>query len=58
LLICEADVLRQRAIQILPATIYQEFLEDMNDLLDTRTGVATQLKVLERISWAYAKWLR
>ena len=58
LLLCEVHVLRQRAAAVLPGEIHQEFLEDVNDLLDIRYGVQRQIKVLERIQWAYAKWLR
>jgi len=58
LLLCEVHVLRQRAATVLPGDIHREFLEDLNDLLDIRYGVQRQIKVVERIQWAYAKWLR
>ena len=58
LLLCEVHVLRQIAQRILPGEINREFLEEVNDLVDIRTGVERQLKVVERIRWAYAKWLR
>ena len=58
LLLCEVHVLRQRAAAVLPGEIHREFLEDVNDLLDIRFGVQRQMKVLERLQWAYAKWLR
>ena len=58
LLLCEVHVLRQRAAAVLPGEIHREFLEDVNDLLDIRYGVQRQIKVVERIQWAYAKWLR
>ncbi|KAF7508790.1 hypothetical protein GJ744_008667 [Endocarpon pusillum] len=58
LLLCEVHVLRQRAAAVLPSDIHREFLEDLSDLLDIRYGVQRQMKVVERIQWAYAKWLR
>ena len=58
LLLCEGHVLRQRAAQVLPGNVQREFLEDFNDLMDIRIGVQRQIKVLERIQWAYSKWLR
>ncbi|KAK2760384.1 Nuclear control of ATPase protein 2 [Arachnomyces sp. PD_36] len=58
LLICEVHVLRQRAVRVLPGVVYHEFQEDINDLMDIRTGVEKQLRVVERIRWAYGKWLR
>ncbi|TKA65327.1 hypothetical protein B0A49_07261 [Cryomyces minteri] len=56
LLLCEVHVLRQTAEQVLPAQLYREFLEEVQDLVDIRTGVQRQLKVVERMRWAYAKW--
>ena len=58
LLICEVHVLRQRAVSILPGRVQREFLEDVGDLLDIRQGIAKQMKVVERIHWAYSKWLK
>ncbi|KAI9872428.1 MAG: Nuclear control of ATPase protein 2 [Pleopsidium flavum] len=58
LLLCEVHVLRQVGQRILPGDINREFLEEVNDLVDIRTGVERQLRVVERIRWAYAKWLR
>ncbi|KAK2774196.1 Nuclear control of ATPase protein 2 [Emmonsiellopsis sp. PD_33] len=58
LLICETDVLCQKALDILPGTIYHEFKEDINELLNVRVGVTRQLRILERVRWAYAKWTR
>ena len=57
LLLCEIHVLRQNAHQILPNEIYREFLEEIHDLVDIRTGVQRQLRVVERIRWAYSRWL-
>jgi nuclear control of ATPase protein 2 len=58
LLLCEVHLLRQRAVTVLPGNILREFLEDINDLLDIRIGIERQIKVVERIQWAYGKWLR
>lgn len=57
LLLCEVHVLRQKALQVLPGEINHEFLEEVGDLVDIRTGVVRQQKVVERIRWAYSKWL-
>lgn len=58
LLLCEVHVLRQAAEQVLPGQINVEFLEELNDLMDLRTGVERQMRVVDRIRWAYSKWLR
>ncbi|PGH29730.1 hypothetical protein GX50_07513 [[Emmonsia] crescens] len=58
LLICETDILSQRAQNLLPGATYHEFREDIHELLNVRVGVARQLRVLERLRWAYAKWTR
>ena len=58
LLLCEVHVLRQRAQKILPGEINNEFLEEVSDLVDLRTGIERQIRVVERIRWAYAKWLQ
>ena len=57
LLLCEIHLLRQKALQTLPREIYAEFLEDLGDLADLRTGIQRQLRVADRIRWAYDKWL-
>ena len=58
LLLCEVHVLRTRAKNLFPGEIEREFLEDVSDLCDINSGIQTQLKVLERIRWGYAKWLK
>ena len=58
LLLCEVHVLRQRAREVLPGEINAEFLEDIKDLVDLRTGVERQIRVVDRIRWAYFKWLQ
>lgn len=57
LLLCEIHILRHAAQKILPSEINAEFLEDLDDLVDLRTGVERQLRVVDRIRWAYAHWL-
>ena len=58
MLLCEVHVLRERAQRIIPGEIYNEFLEDVNDLSDLRTGLERQIQAAERIRWAYVKWVR
>lgn len=58
MLLCEAHILRQRARSVLPGEIYNELLEEVNDIVDLRTGVERQTRVVERIRWAYSKWLQ
>ena len=58
MLLCEVQILRQRAQRILPGEIYNEFLEDIRDLIDLRTGIDRQLHIVKRIRWAYARWLQ
>lgn len=57
MLLCEVHLLRQKAQRILSGEIYNEFLEEVNDLVDLRTGIEGQTRVVERIRWAYSKWL-
>lgn len=57
LLLCEIHILRRTAQRILPSEINAELLEDLNDLVDLRTGIERQLRVVDRIRWAYARWL-
>ena len=57
LLLCEAHILRQRAARVLPIEITAEFVEEIHDLVELRTGVERQFRVVERIRWAYAKYL-
>jgi nuclear-control-of-ATPase protein 2 len=58
LLLCEVHVLRKCAHRLFPGEIEREFLEDVGDLCNINSGIQAQLKVLERIRWGYAKWLR
>lgn len=57
LLLCELHILRSIAKKLFPGEIEREFLEDVNELGNISIGVERQLKALERIRWAYGKWL-
>lgn len=57
MLLCEVHVLRQKAARILPRSAYNDFLEEIHELIELRTGVDRQLRIVERIRWAYAKYL-
>ncbi|KAI0447435.1 ATP synthase regulation protein NCA2 [Xylaria telfairii] len=57
LLIAEVHVLRRLAPKIIPADIEKDFLEDLDDVANLR-GVQYQQRALDRIRWAYAKWLK
>ncbi|KAF7846393.1 hypothetical protein BT93_L4469 [Corymbia citriodora subsp. variegata] len=56
LLLCEVHVLRQRTASLVPGRLQREFLEDIQDLLNIR-HVEHKVNVLNRIQWAYGKWL-
>ncbi|KAL9104637.1 MAG: hypothetical protein Q9163_000441 [Psora crenata] len=58
LLLCEVHVLRQRVEKVLPVEIRNEFIEEVSELVDLRTGIERQIRVVERIRWAFAKWLQ
>ena len=55
LLLCEVHVLRQRAAKILPWTSNNRLVKDTDDLMEHRTDIKRQLRVVERIRWAFAK---
>ncbi|KAF2761043.1 NCA2-domain-containing protein [Pseudovirgaria hyperparasitica] len=56
LLLCEVHLLRQTAYPILPRREFQDFREETDELVDIRAGLTRQLKVAERIRWAYSKY--
>jgi nuclear-control-of-ATPase protein 2 len=56
LLLCEVHLLRQAASGILPRRIFHDFLVEIDELVDVRSGLHRQQKVVERIRWAYSKW--
>ncbi|KAI0596464.1 ATP synthase regulation protein NCA2 [Biscogniauxia sp. FL1348] len=57
LLLCEVHVLRLLAHEVLPANVERDFLEDLDDLVNLK-GIQSQMRALDRIRWAYAKWLK
>ena len=58
MLLCEVHILRQKARRNIPGEVYNEFLEELDDLINLRTGVDRQIRVVERIRWAYSQWLQ
>lgn len=57
LLLCEVHLLRQAASSNLPRRIFHDFLVEVDELVDVRSGLERQQKVVDRIRWAYSKWL-
>ncbi|KAM5368665.1 hypothetical protein ACJZ2D_009437 [Fusarium nematophilum] len=57
LLLCEVHVLRNLVDRLMPRDIAKEFLEDLDDLSNMK-GIQLQAKALERIRWAYGRWLK
>lgn len=58
LLLCEVHLLRKTAYGILPTSVFRDFVEEIEDLVDIRAGLQKQQSVVERIRWAYAKYLK
>lgn len=58
LLVTEVHILRNlvRNGKMMPREIEGEFLEDLDDLANVK-GIQIQVRALERIRWAYARWL-
>lgn len=58
LLVTEVHILRNlvRNGSLVPREIEGEFLEDLDDLANVK-GIQIQVRALERIRWAYARWL-
>lgn len=57
LLLCEVHVLRNLVDKLMPREISREFLEDLDDLSNMK-GMQLQTRALERIRWAYARWVK
>lgn len=57
LLVCEAVVLRDIAVNTFSRQALRNFILDFNDLIDNSSGVGRQIRVTDRIRWAYSKWL-
>ncbi|KAH7167527.1 ATP synthase regulation protein NCA2-domain-containing protein [Fusarium sp. MPI-SDFR-AT-0072] len=56
LLLSEVHILRDLVDKLMPREIAREFLEDLDDLSNMK-GIQLQTRALERIRWAYARWL-
>ncbi|KAF2473272.1 NCA2-domain-containing protein [Lindgomyces ingoldianus] len=52
LLLCEVHLLRQAASGVLPRRIFHDFLREIDELVDVRSGLERQQKVVDRIRWA------
>ena len=58
LLLCQVHELDRHARRYMPRDVYREFTDEIHDLEDVRIGVDRQQHVLERIRWAYGRWIR
>ncbi|KAL8932886.1 MAG: hypothetical protein Q9216_006629 [Gyalolechia sp. 2 TL-2023] len=58
MLLCEIHILRQSSHRVMPANVFAEFLEELNELTDLQTGVERQVRVVDRIRWAYSMWMK
>ncbi|CCX08314.1 ATP synthase regulation protein NCA2-domain-containing protein [Pyronema domesticum] len=58
LLMCEVHVLREDARRVFNRALWGEFVADLEELVDVRGGVQKQMKIGERIRWAYSRWLK
>lgn len=56
LLLTEIYVLRDLGQAILPGVEQRDFLQDLDDLADVRTGVPNQIRVVDRIRWSFGKY--
>lgn len=52
-LLFEAEELLAKVKSVLGGVQYGEFREDIQDLLNVKSGVEQQLRVVERIRWTY-----
>ncbi|RPB23128.1 NCA2-domain-containing protein [Terfezia boudieri ATCC MYA-4762] len=57
LLLCEVVVLRELAKQGLPKKLYGGFIQEMEELVNIHAGIERQQKAVDRVRWAYAKWI-
>ena len=58
LLLCEVHALRLAAGRVMPKHVYREFCVEADGLCDVRMGLDKQRRVLERVRWAYGRWLQ
>ena len=57
LLVCEAIVLRDLAAKAMPKQVFADFARDFDGMLNVHAGVELQKMVVDRMRWAYTKWL-
>ncbi|KKY33598.1 putative atp synthase regulation protein nca2 [Diaporthe ampelina] len=59
LLVTEVHILRNLVSvgRFMPREVESEFLEDLEDVANGK-GIQIQVRALDRIRWAYARWLR
>ncbi|RAH71919.1 ATP synthase regulation protein NCA2 [Aspergillus aculeatinus CBS 121060] len=56
LLICNTEILLQKAQAMLRGADIHAFQEDINDIISKRSA-QKQIKVVERMGWVYSRWL-
>ncbi|RAH82969.1 ATP synthase regulation protein NCA2 [Aspergillus japonicus CBS 114.51] len=56
LLICNTEILLQKARAMLRGADIHAFQEDINDIIG-KTSAEKQIKVVERMGWVYSRWL-
>ena len=57
LLICDAEVLLQKAEALLSGAELRAFREDVADLINQKL-VVRQLEIVGRMGWVYSKWMQ
>lgn len=57
LLLVEIHELRTLAGRAMPGPVLREFLEELDDLAELRTGVERQLLVVKRVRWGFARYI-
>lgn len=58
LLICETQLMIEKAGSLLNGINFTDFKEDVAELLDVKRGIQNQSRVIQRIVWTYSKELR
>ena len=53
---CEMQILRQEAISLVPSEIATMFSQDIGQLLDRRTGIEHQIRIVDRIRLTCGKY--
>ena len=57
LLLFEIHRFRQSAQAIFPRRMFQDLLQDLDELSENRNGLERQKEVVQRVRWAYAKYI-